>query len=53
MKPLSVPDKHRLKIARDTLRMSDVMARVMGGMTKNEARRVIEELRGKSNGHNR
>ena len=44
---LTVPDQHRLKIALDTLRMNDIMARVMGGMTKDEARQVIEELTGK------
>jgi hypothetical protein len=43
---LSVPDKHRLNIARKTLKMSDVGARVMGGMTKDEARQVIRELTG-------
>jgi hypothetical protein len=44
---LSVPDRHRLRIARDTLKMNDVMARVLGGMTKDEARQVIKELTGK------
>jgi len=44
---LSVPDLHRLKIARQTLRMNDTMARVMGGMTKEEARQVIYELTGR------
>jgi len=45
---LSVPDQHRLKIAKDTLKMSDAGAKVMGGMTKEEARKVIKELTGKS-----
>jgi hypothetical protein len=44
---LTIPEKHQLKVARDTLRMNDVMARVMGGMTKAEARQVIERLTGK------
>ena len=29
---------HQFKIAKDTLRLSDIGARVMGGMTKAEAR---------------
>jgi hypothetical protein len=44
---LSVPDRHRLKIARDTLKMSDEGARIMGGMTKDEARQVVMSLTGK------
>ena len=40
-------EKHQLKIARDTLKLSDVGARIMGGMTKEEARAVIRELTGK------
>lgn len=45
--PLSVPDKHQLKIARDTLKMTETMARVMGGMTHGEAKRTIYRLTGK------
>ena len=41
---LSAEDQHRLRIARDTLRMPGAMAGVMGGMTKEEARRVVAEL---------
>ena len=41
---LTVPEKHGLKIARDTLRMPDVMARIMGGPTKEEAKRIIRKL---------
>lgn len=44
---LSVPEKHQLNIARTTLRLSDVGARIMGGMTKEEARAVILRLTGK------
>jgi hypothetical protein len=46
IKQLSIPDRHRLKIARDTLKMNDVFANIMGGMTKEEARKVIYELTG-------
>lgn len=45
--PLSVPDKHRLKIARQTLRMRPEMVPVMGGMSIAEAHRAIYELTGK------
>ncbi len=44
---LSVPEKHQLKIARATLKMSDFGARIMGGMDKEEARIVVERLTGK------
>lgn len=40
-KELSVFDKHQLKIAKDTLKLSDVGARIMGGMTKEEARNLL------------
>ena len=43
---LSVPEKHQFKIAKSTLRMSDIGARIMGGQTKEEAR---EFLRNKMN----
>ena len=43
-KTLSVFDKHQLKIAKDTLKMSDVGAAIMGGMTKEEARQIIKRL---------
>lgn len=44
---LSVFDRHQLKIARDTLKMTDAGALIMSGMTKNEARAVIKRLTGK------
>lgn len=44
-KPLSTPEKHQLKIARSTLKMSDKMAKVMGGMSKKEAKKIIDRLR--------
>ena len=34
-------DKHQTRIAKDTLKMSDVGAAVMGGMTKDEARAFL------------
>lgn len=49
-KRLSIFDFHQLKIARSTLRMSDVGASIMGGMTKDEARAVIKRLTGKDVG---
>ena len=44
---LTTPEKHQLKIAKDTLKMPDAMARVMGGMSKEEAREVIKKLEGR------
>jgi hypothetical protein len=44
---LSVPDQHQLKIARATLRMSEIGARIMGGMDHAQARAVILHLTGK------
>ena len=41
---LSVPEKHQLKIARDTLKMSDVGAMIMGGPSKEQAREIIKRL---------
>ncbi len=41
---LSVAEQHQLKIARDTLRMPDAMAGVMGGPTKKQAREIIRRL---------
>lgn len=35
---ISVFDKHQLKIAKSTLKMSDAGANIMGGMNKEEAR---------------
>lgn len=44
---LSVFDRHILKIARDTLKMSDAGALIMGGPTKQEARASIERITGR------
>ena len=44
---LSVPEQHQLKVARKTLTYSDVGARIMGGPTKAEARKIIFELTGR------
>ena len=41
MRQLTVPEQHQLRIARKTLTLSDVGARILGGMTKQEAREVI------------
>ena len=46
-KELSVFDKHQLKIAYSTIKMSDVGAMIMGGMNKQEAIEVIKRLTGK------
>ena len=41
---MNVFDKHQLKIAKDTLKMSDAGALIMGGMTKDQAWQVIQKL---------
>ena len=35
--------KHQIKIAKATLKMSDVGAMIMGGMTKEDARTILRE----------
>jgi hypothetical protein len=47
---LSVPERHQLKIARDTLKMPDAMVGVMGGMTKVQAREIFRRLMAKARG---
>lgn len=44
---LSIPEQHQLRIARDTLKLSDMGALIMGGPTKTEAREIIARLTGK------
>jgi len=46
-KKYNVFQKHQLAIARKTLKMSDVGANIMGGMTKAEARAIIARLKRK------
>ena len=48
MKNLTIPEKHQLKIARDTLKMSKIGASIMGGMSHKEAREIIFKLTGQS-----
>ena len=43
--PMTVFDKHQLKISRQTLRYSDVGAKIMGGQTKSEARAFIVKMK--------
>ena len=45
---LSVPEKHQLKIAYDTLKMPDPIVAVMGGPTKEEAIKIIKQLTGRT-----
>jgi hypothetical protein len=44
---LTEGEKCLLRIARDTLRMSDAMVSVMGGPTKEYAREIILRLTGR------
>jgi len=43
-RPLSVPEQHQKKIAISTLKLSDFGARIMGGMTKEEAREFLKSI---------
>lgn len=43
-KTLSVPEQHQKTIAIKTLKMNDVMARMMGGMSKEEARKFLKGI---------
>ena len=43
---LDVPSQHQLKIARATMRMNCVFARIMGGCNHREAAAVIHRLTG-------
>ena len=44
-KELSVFDKHQIKIAKETLKMSEVGARIMGGMTHDQAKEILKKLK--------
>lgn len=41
---LTVPEKHQLRIAKQTLKMPGAMGGVMGGMSKKQAREIIKKL---------
>ena len=41
---LDIFQKHQLRIAKDTLKMSDAGTLIMGGMTKEEAKNIIRKL---------
>ena len=49
MSRLTVPEYHQLRIARQTLKYSDIGAAIMGGPTKAESREIIKRLAGKEN----
>lgn len=44
MKTLSVPQQHQKKIAIQTLRLSDLGAALMGGMSKEDARAFLRSI---------
>ena len=43
-KPLNVFQRHQKRIALDTLRMSDIGAKIMGGMDKPAAREFLRSI---------
>ena len=42
---LSVPERHQLAIARKTLTYSDIAVKALGGMTKEQAKEIINKTR--------
>jgi len=44
---------HQIKIAKQTLKMSDIGASIMGGMTKDEAKEILNRHRYRNRYHNR
>lgn len=46
-RPLTVPERHQLRIARKTLAYHDAAVAVLGGPTKAESREIILRLTGK------
>ena len=47
MSRLTIPEYHQLRIARQTLKYSDLTVSFMGGPTKSEAKEIIKRLAGK------
>ena len=45
MRNLTIPEQHQLRIARKTLQMNDIFVAIMGGMTKEEAQRIVDEYK--------
>lgn len=43
MKNVDIFTKHQIKIAKQTLRMTDAGAFIMGGMSKAEARAILKK----------
>ena len=41
---LTIPQQHQKKIALKTLKMSDAIAKIMGGMTKDQAREFLKSI---------
>ena len=48
MAELTPAEKHQLKVAQDTLKMNDVFVRMMGDMSKEEAKKIVKRLTEKS-----
>ena len=44
---MSIPEKHQLKIAKSTIKLSCIGAKIMGGMSHIKAIEVIKTLTGK------
>jgi len=42
---METAERHQIRIARETLDLSDFGARIMGGPSKAEARRILDQAR--------
>ena len=41
---MNIFDKHQIAIAKKTLKMHDLGASIMGGMSKDEARKILQDF---------
>jgi len=41
---MTIPEKHQLKVARETLKKSELFASLMGGPSRKEAMAIIKRL---------
>lgn len=46
---LTIPEQHQLKIAKQTMKLSEVGAMILGGMSHATAKTIIKRLEGERN----
>ena len=42
---LSIFDKHQIKVAKDTLKMPDAIVNLIGGITKKQAKEILNKFK--------